>query len=133
MSPYIIIFAVYLCLFMLIIGYRHYYITVDERKTFMVLALAWATSVFFGNYAFYKMGIMSFTPWINNLHHTFVWIAICLTSLYMLTRSRMSIWLISFYFVVFSFIVKVVEKQLFGIWEHDHFFWIFKHRQGRRV
>lgn len=122
----VFILALYAALFFVIQGLRRGGIRPEERKTYWLVGFLWAISVFVGNYAFYKIGIMSFIPWINNALHTFLWIGLVLGYLYMSTRSQRSIWRQSGYFIVFSFIVKYAEQMLFGIWEHDHFFWVFK-------
>ena len=45
-----------------------------ERRTFLAIGLAWAVTVFVANYLLYKVGLMSFLPWVNNFAHTFLWI-----------------------------------------------------------
>lgn len=125
-TPYLLIVALYFSLFLIIQAFRIGGIRSSEKKTFYIIGGLWASLVFIGNYGFYKMGIMSFIPWINNGLHTFIWIGMVLTYLYMSTRFTYPIWRQVIYFSIFSFIVKYAEQMLFGIWELDHFFWIFK-------
>src|ERR1044071_10238665 len=60
----------------------------EERRTAVAIGLAWAIPVFIANYLLYKADLMSFLPWITNFLHTFVWIGVCLTFLYLGVRSR---------------------------------------------
>ena len=91
------------------------------RRTYAVLAVAWAVGTFAGNYVLYRLGWMSFLPWLNNFMHTAIWIGLCLGFLYAGTYKRP--WLEQFLlFAIFSLIVKVTEHQLLGTWELDHFF-----------
>jgi hypothetical protein len=89
--------------------------------SFWILYFGWSVSVFVGNYVFYRIGIMSFLPWLNNFIHTFLWIGICLGTLY--AGSYRESFLKQFVlFATFSLIVKVFERTLLGTWELDHFF-----------
>lgn len=97
----------------------------EERKTFLVVGGLWAVSVFVANYGLYRLGVMSFLPWLNNFLHTFVWIGGCLTFLYLAIRERESMASQFLVFATFSLIVKVAEQRLFGTWELDHFFHLF--------
>ncbi len=98
----------------------------DEKGLFVFIGLLWAGLVFIGNYLFYRIGIMSFLPWLNNFMHTFIWIGFCLTWLFLSVRAKESLPVQCVLFAVFSLIVKYAEQLLFGIWEHDHFFFVFK-------
>jgi hypothetical protein len=106
--------------------FRPYGISDTERKTFVFLALAWGIGVFIGNYICYRIGIMNFIPWLNNGLHTFIWIALVLTYLFIVTHRSHSIYLQMFFFFIFSFIIKHAEQLLFSAWDHDHFFFVFK-------
>lgn len=97
-----------------------------EQKTAVVTGILWAVLVFVGNFGFFRMGIMSFIPWVNNFMHTFIWIGLCLTPLYMITRRTQPMLVQIALFSVFSFIVKYAEQMVFGIWELNHFFFVFK-------
>ena len=98
----------------------------EEKKTFIVIGLAWAVSVFIMNYLLYRAGFMSFLPWVNNFLHTFPWIGFCLAWLYLGVRKDQSMVTQMIAFATFSLAVKVVENAVFLTWDHDHFFHIFK-------
>lgn len=96
----------------------------QERRPALLIGTAWAVSVFVANYLLFRAGVMSFLPWVNNFMHTFLWIGGCLTLLYLGVRTRpMAAQFVIF--ATFSLVVKVVEQQLFGTWELDHFFHVF--------
>jgi hypothetical protein len=95
-----------------------------ERTTALAIAGVWAVSVFIANYLLYRVGAMSFLPWVNNFLHTFIWIGICLTALYFGVRETTPMWQQFLLFFAFSFVVKYAEQWLFGTWEHDNFFGI---------
>ncbi|QXD16815.1 hypothetical protein GQ464_007720 [Rhodocaloribacter litoris] len=97
-----------------------------ERKTFFVIGGTWAVSVFIANYLLYLAGFMSFLPWINNFMHTFLWIGLCLTFLYLGIREDHPMAVQFIVFATFSLIVKYAEQLLFGTWDHDHFFHLFR-------
>lgn len=109
----ITILAIYFILFLVIKGFRLTGIEKEERKTYFLIGGLWAIGVFLGNFGFYKLGIMSFTPWVLNFLHTFIWIGFVLSYLYMSTRMNTSIFRQMLYFIVFSFIVKYAEQVLF--------------------
>lgn len=98
----------------------------EERKTFWVVGGIWFLSVFVGNYGFFRIGIMSFLPWINNFLHTFVWIGGCLTTLYLGVRKQHGLAAQCIAFATFSLVVKYAEQMLFGIWDLKHFFFVFQ-------
>jgi len=101
-------------------------ITPEERKTFLVIGLAWAVSVFIMNYLLFRAGLMSFLPWVNNFLHTFPWIGFCLAWLYLGVREDQPMVTQMIAFATFSLAVKVVENAVFGTWDHEHFFHVFK-------
>ena len=101
-------------------------ITAEERKTFLVIGVAWAVSVFIANYLLFRAGLMSFLPWVNNFLHTFPWIGFCLAWLYLGVREDQSMVTQMIAFATFSLAVKVVEHAVFGTWDHEHFFHQFK-------
>jgi hypothetical protein len=119
------VLLVYAALLVLIRAYKKK-IDRDEKETFITIALGWSVPVFIGNYLCYKIGVMSFLPWINNIIHCFIWIGICLSWLYLAIREKQPMWVQFLLMAVFSFIVKFVERYLFGTWEHPHFFYVFK-------
>jgi hypothetical protein len=97
----------------------------DERDTALLIGGCWAVGVFIANYLLYRAGVMSFLPWINNFLHTFVWIGVCLTVLYLGVRGQ-PMWVQFVIFATLSLVVKVAEQKLFGTWELGHFFHVFR-------
>jgi hypothetical protein len=95
-----------------------------EKRTYLAVAVAWAVPVFVANWLLYKAGAMSFLPWVNNFMHTFLWIGLCLSWLYLGVRETQPLWLQFVLFTTFSLLVKYAEQKLFGTWEHDNFFGI---------
>lgn len=93
------------------------------RRSFMVLYVVWALGVFIGNYVFFLIGIMSFTPWLNNFIHTFIWIGLCLGFLYAIGYER-PLWQLLVLFAVYSFVVKVTENYVLGTWDMNRFIFI---------
>jgi hypothetical protein len=98
----------------------------EERQLALFIGGVWASSVFVANYLLYLAGLMSFMPWITNFMHTFLWIGICLTFLYLGVREREPMVVQFVVFATFSLVVKVVEQVVFGTWEHPHFFHVFQ-------
>ncbi len=96
-----------------------------ERRTFFVVGLCWAVPVFIANYVLYQAGAMSFLPWVTNFMHTFLWIGICLTFLYLGVREDQPMAVQFVVFATFSIIVKYAEQLAFGTWDLDHFFNVF--------
>ncbi len=119
------VLALYAALFA-IIRFNKRGLSHSDKRLFITIALGWAVLVFSGNYAFYKIGIMSFLPWINNFMHCFLWIGTCLTYLYLSVRDSQPLVLQCLAFATFSLIVKYAEQLLLGTWEHGHFFFIFQ-------
>ena len=95
-----------------------------EQRTYWAVAVAWAVPVFIANWLLYKAGAMSFLPWVNNFMHTFLWIGLCLSWLYLGVRETQSLFIQFLLFTTFSLMVKYAEQKLFGTWEHDSFFGI---------
>ena len=116
------VLGVYAALFLLM---KHAQPTVELnfRRTYWILYFGWSVSVFAGNYLFFKLGIMSFLPWLNNFAHTFIWIGLCLGFLYA-GAYRKPLWEQFALFAIFSFIVKWAEHEILGTWELDHFFFV---------
>lgn len=91
-----------------------------ERKTFWVFYFFWSITVFIINYLGYLIGVFSFLPWLNNFLHTFVWIGITLTWLFLALREKHFI--VQFMaFSSLSLVVRYSEYKIFGVWELDHF------------
>src|SRR5215471_20947857 len=119
---YFLVLVVYAALF-LVMRHAHPVLELNFRRTYLILCFGWAVSVFFGNYLFYKLGIMSFLPWLNNFFHTFIWIGLCLGFLYAGSYFK-PFWEQFALFAIFSFIVKWAEHQILGTWELGHFFFV---------
>lgn len=119
------VFLFYAALF-IVIRINKKKIEKNEARTFWTIALMWAPTVFVGNYLLYLAGFMSFLPWLNNFMHTFIWIGGCLTFLFLGLREDQSMFTQFVAFATFSVVVKYAENMLFGTWEHDHFFYVFK-------
>ncbi len=104
-----------------VIRYGSHRVEPSFRRTYWTLALGWGVGTFVANYVLYRLGWMSFLPWLNNFMHTVIWIGLCLGFLYAGAYKRP--WLEQFLlFAIFSFLVKAAEHQLLGTWELDHFF-----------
>ena len=97
-----------------------------ERKTLLTVGGVWAVAVFIANYLLYRAGLMSFLPWLNNFMHTFLWIGVCLSLLYLGVREDQPMAVQFVVFATFSLVVKYAEQLLFGTWELDHFFHVFR-------
>jgi hypothetical protein len=96
-----------------------------ERRTAVAIGLGWAVPVFAANYLLYQAGLMSYLPWVTNFMHTFLWIGICLTFLYLGVREDQPMAVQILLFATFSIIVKYAEQLAFGTWDLDHFFHVF--------
>ena len=124
LGDYGLVLLVYGALFV-IIRYAHERVELNFRRTYWVLFWGWGIGTFLANYGLYRLGLMSFLPWLNNFFHTFVWIGLCLGFLYAgaYRRPALEQFLL---FSIFSFIVKGAEHIILGTWQHDHFFWVFR-------
>jgi hypothetical protein len=98
----------------------------DERKTALVVGGLWFVLVFIANILLARAGVMSPLPLLNNFMHTGLWIGICLTALYFGNRHTVGILPLCIAFAVFSLVVKYAENHLFGTWDLDHFFYVFR-------
>jgi len=117
---YVLVLGVYAALFVLM-RHGHRVVELNFKRTYWTLYFGWAVSVFFGNYLFYKIGLMSFLPWLNNFLHTFIWIGFCLGFLYAGSYIK-PLWEQFLLFAIYSFLVKWAEHQILGTWELNHFF-----------
>lgn len=125
---YALVLLVYASLFLLM-RQSHTRVELNFRRTFWWLYFGWGIGTFFGNYAFYCIGIMSFIPWLNNALHTFVWIGICLGFLYSEAHKK-NLGEQFALFAIYSFIVKWAEYTILGSWQHEHFFWVIRGTVG---
>ncbi|MFQ5639193.1 MAG: hypothetical protein ACE5IR_14520 [bacterium] len=112
-------------LLLIVIRIHKKHIEDREKKVFLTLYLVWSISMFIANIIGYKIGIMSELPILNNFLHTFVWIGVCLSWLYLSARKEhIGVQFIAF--AVFSLIVKYAEQKIFGTWEMGHFLNLFQ-------
>src|SRR5580765_8815097 len=87
LMSYALVLLIYFLMF-LFIRYPKPVVELNYRGNFKFLAIVWAIMMFTGNYLFYRLGIMSFLPWLNDFIHSFLWIGICLTWLYYSSHHR---------------------------------------------
>ncbi len=119
---YVFILLVYGAL-VVVMKQGHPGIQPGARKTYVVLYFTYAIVGFVANYLLYLAGPMSFLPWLNNFIHTFVWLGVCLGFL-SIGGYRRPLWEQIVMFFIFSFVVKLAERQVLGTWEMDHFFFV---------
>jgi hypothetical protein len=119
---YTLVLVVYAALFV-VMRYANERVELNFVRTYWILFFGWAVSVFAGNYLFYKLGVMSFLPWLNNFLHTVIWIGLCLSFLYAGARRKPLLEQFAL-FAIFSFIVKWAEHEILGTWEMNRFFFI---------
>ncbi|MEO6722777.1 MAG: hypothetical protein ABIN67_20585 [Ferruginibacter sp.] len=116
---YLVVLFIYLLMF-LFIRYPKPVVELNYRRNFYFLAIVWALLMFSGNYLFYRLGVMSFLPWLNNFIHCSLWIGICLTWLYYASNHR-PVWELFIHFSFTSFIIKMAENKILGTWNMDSF------------
>jgi hypothetical protein len=73
-----------------------------------------------GNYLFYRLGVMAFLPWLNNIMHSVIWVGACLGWLYYCTHGR-PLWEQFVLFAFTSFIIKMAENLLLGTWGMERY------------
>ncbi len=119
------VLVLYLIVFV-VVWYDKRKLDASERKTFLVLYFFWSILIFIANYVGYLLGILSFLPWWpNNFLHTFVWIGVCLTYLFLALRQQHQV--VQFMaFASFSLVVRYAEFKIFGVWEMDHFLHVIR-------
>jgi hypothetical protein len=116
---YLLVIGIYGLLF-LFIRYPKPTLELNYKANFIFLVALWAFLMFTGNYLFYRLGVMSFLPWLNNLLHSFVWVGICLGWLYYCTHQR-PLWEQFIFFAFTSFIVKMAEHMILGTWSMESY------------
>lgn len=121
-TDYLLVLLIYFLMW-LFIKYPRPAIEQNFQGKFNFLGIVWFVLMFTGNYLFYRLGVMSFLPWLNNFIHSFFWIGICLTWLYYCCRERSMLEQIIF-FAFTSFIIKMAEHMLLGTWSKDEHFGI---------
>lgn len=119
-TDYLIVLVMYAGLFV-VMRYGHPTLDPAFRKTFIILYFVYAISIFIANYVLYRLGVMSFLPWLNNFFHTFIWIGLCLNYQYGGSYNR-PLWEQFVFFFLFSYVVKTGEQHLLGTWEHPNWF-----------
>ena len=122
-----VLIILFLYIFVFIVAwYDKRKLDASERKTFWLLYFFWSPVIFIANYVGYLLGLFSFLPWWpNNFLHTFVWIGVCLTYLFLsLYKEHMVVQFMAF--SLFSLVVRYAEFKIFGVWELDHFLHVFK-------
>jgi len=122
LGQYLLVLLVYAGLFV-VMRYARGTVEPEFRKTFVILAIIYGIAGFTANYALFRVGVMSFLPWLNNFVHTFIWIGLCLAFLYVGAYNR-PLWEQFVMFAIFSFVVKLAERQILGTWEQNHWFGI---------
>jgi hypothetical protein len=122
LANYALVLVVYASLFVAM-RYAHPRIEPEFRRTYWILFIVYAISIFIANYVLYRLGVMSFLPWLNNFFHTFLWIGLCLNFLYAGIYNR-PLWEQFVLFFIFSYAVKLAEHQLLGTWKMGNFFGI---------
>ena len=90
-------------------------LTKDERKTFLLLCGAGFSIAFVTNFLLFRIGAMTFLPWINNFLHSFFWIGRRVPYwLYFATRGRSPLVVFITDSPRWSLVVKYIEQLLFG-------------------
>jgi len=95
-------------------------LTREERKTFLLLAGSASAIAFVSNFLLFKIGAMTFLPWINNFLHSFFWIGLMFPWMYFATRGRSPV-VVFITFATLSLVVKYIEQILFGTWDGPNF------------
>lgn len=119
---YLLVLLIYVLMFLFIRSAKPT-LELNYRANYIFLVLVWAFLMFTGNFLFYKLGVMSFLPWMNNLIHSCLWVGICLGWLYYATHHR-PLWEQFLFFAFTSFIVKIFENMLLGGWARESYFGI---------
>ena len=116
---YLLVLLIYGLMYLLI-RYRKPTLELNYRGNFIFLFAFWAFLMFTGNYLFYRLGVMSFLPWLNNLLHSGIWVGFCLGWLYYCTNDR-PVWEQFILFAFTSFIVKMAENSILGTWNMESY------------
>lgn len=121
----LVVLVLYAFIF-LVVWYDKKKLDAAEKKTFWVFYFFWSITIFIANYLGYLIGVFSFLPWFpNNFLHTFAWIGIVLTWMFLALRHHHVV--VQFMaFAGFSLVVRVSEYNLFGVWDLDHFLFVFQ-------
>jgi len=124
-APRVLVILTFYAALLMVIRLVKPRIDASERRTAFAIGLGWAVPLFVANYLLYKAGLMSYLPWVTNFMHTFVWIGVCLTFLYLGVRDAQPLAAQLMVFATFSLIVKYAEQLAFGTWNLEHFLHVF--------
>lgn len=119
---YGLLLFVYGMLFILM-RHGHERVELSFRSAYTYLFVGWSLGTFVANYLLFRVGVMSFLPWLNNFMHTFVWIGLALGFLYAGAHRKPLPEQFAL-FAIYSLLVKIAENQILGTWEHNNFFGI---------
>jgi hypothetical protein len=119
---YLLVLLTYGLMFLLI-RYPKPKLELNYRSNYTFLVVLWAFLMFTGNYLFYRLGVMAFLPWLNNLVHSGIWVGLCLGWLYYGTHER-PMWEQFILFAFTSFIIKMTENMVLGTWAMESYFGI---------
>jgi hypothetical protein len=119
LPDYALVLLMYGFMFLLI-RYPKSRLELNYRANYIFLFALWAFLMFTGNYLFYRLGVMAFLPWLNNLVHSVIWVGACLGWLYYCTHER-PLWEQFILFAFTSFIIKMTEYFLLGTWNMDSY------------
>ena len=104
----------------LLIRYPKPKLELNYTANYIFLVVLWAFLMFTGNYLFYRLGVMAFLPWLNNLLHSVIWVGACLGWLYYTTYER-PLWEQFVLFAFTSFIIKMAEYFILGTWNMESY------------
>ena len=104
----------------LLIRYPKPKLELNYTANYIFLVVLWAFLMFTGNYLFYRLSVMAFLPWLNNLLHSVIWVGACLGWLYYTTYER-PLWEQFVLFAFTSFIIKMAEYAILGTWNKDSY------------
>ncbi len=119
---YALVLLIYALMYLLI-RFSKPTLELNYKANFIFLFALWAFLMFTGNYLFYRLGVMAFLPWFNNLLHSGIWVGFCLGWLYYCTHER-PMWEQFVLFAFTSFIIKMAENALLGTWHMESYFGI---------
>jgi hypothetical protein len=122
MLDYALVLLIYGLMFLLI-RFPKPKLELNYTANYIFLFALWAFLMFSGNYLFYRLGLIAFLPWLNNLLHSVIWVGACLGWLYYCTHER-PLWEQFVLFAFTSFLIKMAENMLLGTWHMESYFGI---------
>jgi hypothetical protein len=120
LGSYLLVLLIYLLIFLLV-WYPKRTIELNSRNSFQLLYIFWFVVIFTGNYLGYRLGVMSFLPWLANFLHSFIWVGFVLTWLYF-SSLELPWYYRCFLSGMYSFIIKYAEHTILGTWTYDPYF-----------